>query len=236
MHQLSQTTSMADRCGDSGFHGPERAPAWAQPVTTRVTRPDRKATYGFFQGELTPTMASFSHMQEGSLNKGQEDQPQRNYQRAKGWRAAMGVPRAPRTPSTKGNGPFLGWPIRPFDLGGPTVCPMAPPFLGVEKGLPCPPPFQQDDQDRVPRGTNQFSNFMSKDPPVVLLDPHRRDFAQETTSREVGFFAALAEARARLGGGGYPAIFGPQNSCQGRQEWPAPFGSGYRDPPDGGPE
>ena len=51
---------------------------------------------------------------------------------------------------------------------------------------------------------------MSKDPPGCAFGPPRKDFAQETTSREVGIFAALAEARARLGGGGILPFSAPK--------------------------
>ena len=203
------TSNMADA---NGYNG-ERAPAWARLGTTRVTKPNREATYGFNQGELTPPLTPFSHVQERAENKGQGGQPTKNHMTAKGWRAATGVPKASQAPSTMGKEPIFGSnlrPLRPFvfgpAMGGPLVCPMTLPFLGESKAFPYPPPLRQDDQDRVPRGTPQFPNFAVQNSPKSIFRPSRRDFAQETTSREVGIFAALVEARTRLGGNGLPFL------------------------------
>ena len=83
---------------------------------------------------------------------------------------------------------------------------MNPPFLGESKVFPYPPPFRQDDQDRVPRGTPQFPNFVVQNSPKSIFGHPLRDFPRENAQHGMGTFAALVEARTRLGGNGLPFL------------------------------
>jgi len=168
----------------------ERAPAWARLGSTKVTKPNQEDA------------------NQGGEEKGQRGRPAKGHTMAKGWRAAMGTPKAPQTPTTMGNGPKFGYNLRPLrptvfgpvTVSGQTVCPSTPPLLGDPNAYLRLPPFQQDDQDQISHNFTQFPNFVAQNSPGSVFGPPFGIFPRVNAQQGVGNLVGLMEVRNRLGG------------------------------------